>query len=73
MVISSVCGGARDSWEDSKKGEQEVLVVLTKNELDKANKDTHHKLLPEDFRVSHELRLVCALFPLNPSQLCIVL
>ncbi|XP_063587006.1 uncharacterized protein LOC134764347 isoform X1 [Penaeus indicus] len=46
-----VCGGARDSWEDSKKGEQEVLVVLTKNELDKANKDTHHKLLPEDFRI----------------------
>ncbi|XP_027238474.1 phosphatidylinositol 3,4,5-trisphosphate 3-phosphatase and dual-specificity protein phosphatase PTEN isoform X5 [Penaeus vannamei] len=47
----SVCGGARDSWEDSKKGEQEVLVVLTKNDLDKANKDTHHKLLPEDFRI----------------------
>lgn len=27
-------------------------MVLRKDQLDKANKDTHHKLLPEDFQVS---------------------
>ncbi|XP_045624701.2 phosphatidylinositol 3,4,5-trisphosphate 3-phosphatase and dual-specificity protein phosphatase PTEN isoform X5 [Procambarus clarkii] len=45
------CGGVGDSWEDARAGEQEVLVVLKKDQLDKANKDTHHKLLPEDFQI----------------------
>ncbi|KAK3890382.1 hypothetical protein Pcinc_005666 [Petrolisthes cinctipes] len=43
-----VSGGA---WEDGRAGEQEVVVVLRKEQLDKANKDTHHKLLPEDFQL----------------------
>lgn len=48
-----MCGGSGgDSWDEARVGEQEVLVVLKKDQLDKANKDTHHKLLPEDFQVS---------------------
>lgn len=48
-----MCGGSGgDSWEEASVGEQEVLVVLTKDQLDKANKDIHHKLLPEGFEVS---------------------
>ncbi|KAK7078751.1 hypothetical protein SK128_004285 [Halocaridina rubra] len=51
-IRQSTCGSMRESWElEARAGEQEVQVILTKSELDKANKDTHHKLLPEDFRI----------------------
>ncbi|XP_053650891.1 phosphatidylinositol 3,4,5-trisphosphate 3-phosphatase and dual-specificity protein phosphatase PTEN isoform X8 [Cherax quadricarinatus] len=50
-IRQSVCGGSGDSWEEARAGEQEVLVVLKKDQLDKASKDTHHKLLPEDFQI----------------------
>ncbi|XP_068243671.1 phosphatidylinositol 3,4,5-trisphosphate 3-phosphatase and dual-specificity protein phosphatase PTEN-like isoform X4 [Palaemon carinicauda] len=47
-----MCGSARDSWDsEARSREQEVQTILTKNQLDKANKDTHHKLLPKDFQI----------------------
>ncbi|CAL4063022.1 unnamed protein product, partial [Meganyctiphanes norvegica] len=54
-VRSSIVGSSgqgRDSWEESAAGEQEVAVVLSKDQLDKANKDTHNKLLPSHFSVN---------------------
>ncbi|XP_050720582.1 phosphatidylinositol 3,4,5-trisphosphate 3-phosphatase and dual-specificity protein phosphatase PTEN-like isoform X10 [Eriocheir sinensis] len=44
-------GRAGDAWEEGRPEEQEVLVVLNKDQLDKASKDTHHKLLPQDFKI----------------------
>nr|WUV41722.1 phosphatase PTEN [Macrobrachium nipponense] len=51
-IRQSMCGSARDSWDsEARAREQEVQTILTKNQLDKANKDTHHKLLPKDFQI----------------------
>lgn len=52
MIVLFYCSVSGGAWEDGRAGEQEVVVVLRKDQLDKANKDTHHKLLPEDFQVS---------------------
>ncbi|XP_063884089.1 uncharacterized protein LOC135113069 isoform X6 [Scylla paramamosain] len=48
---SSEGGGSGETWEEGRPEEQEVLVVLKKDQLDKASKDTHHKLLPQDFQI----------------------
>ncbi|KAB7501511.1 hypothetical protein Anas_06612, partial [Armadillidium nasatum] len=53
-IRQSVCSSSSSnsgSIDTSLGTEFEVVTLLTKDQLDKANKDVHHKLLPKDFKV----------------------
>lgn len=54
----SVCSSSSSnsgSIDTSLGTEFEVVTLLTKDQLDKANKDVHHKLLPKDFKVRKKI------------------
>ncbi|RXG67519.1 Phosphatidylinositol 3,4,5-trisphosphate 3-phosphatase and dual-specificity protein phosphatase PTEN [Armadillidium vulgare] len=56
-IRQSVCSSSSSnsgSIDTSLGTEFEVVTLLTKDQLDKANKDVHHKLLPKDFKVKEK-------------------